>query len=100
MHNSRIDKLTKEYRPELNGLRGLAVLLVLFYHLEFEWMKGGFLGVDIFLVISGYFISRNILVDVQLNLFTYSRFYTKRIRRLFPALLLTIILTMAAGYLL
>lgn len=90
--------ISKEYRPELNGLRALAVILVLFYHLDFEWMKGGFLGVDVFLVISGYFISKNILFSLQKGTFTFYGFYTKRIRRLFPALICTLIIVVVAGY--
>jgi len=93
-----LPKITREYRPELNGLRALAVILVLFYHLKFDWMKGGYLGVDVFLVISGYFISRNILYDLQEGIFTFYRFYTKRLRRLFPALIFTLLIVVVAGY--
>ncbi len=88
----------REYRPELNGLRAVAVLLVLFFHLDFEWMKGGFLGVDVFLVISGYFISRNVVYELQHDKFTFYGFYTKRLRRLFPALIVTLSLVLIAGY--
>ncbi|MBL4663517.1 MAG: acyltransferase [Flavobacteriaceae bacterium] len=94
----KLPQLSKEYRPELNGLRALAVLLVLFFHLDFDWMQGGFLGVDVFLVISGYFISRNILNDLQQGTFSFLKFYTKRLRRLFPALLVTLLLVLVAGY--
>ena len=98
MSKTIIGNLVKSYRPELNGLRALAVMLVLLYHLDFEWMRGGFLGVDIFLVISGYFISKNIIYDIQQGNFTFYRFYTKRIRRLFPALLFTIIIVLIAAF--
>ncbi|HPF10556.1 MAG TPA: acyltransferase family protein [Flavobacteriaceae bacterium] len=91
-------KVEKSYRPELNGLRALAVLLVLFFHLDFHWMQGGFLGVDIFLVISGYFISKNLLYDLQNERFSFKKFYTKRLRRLFPALIVTIAGVLLAGY--
>ncbi|MEL6810028.1 MAG: acyltransferase family protein [Bacteroidota bacterium] len=90
--------LKKEYRPELNGLRALAVLLVLFFHLDFSWMKGGFLGVDVFLVISGYFISRNILFELHTDSFSFLNFYTKRLRRLFPALIFVLVLVFIVGY--
>ena len=90
--------IIREYRPELNGLRALAVILVLLYHLDFHWMKGGFLGVDVFLVISGYFISKNILFGLQKGTFTFTGFYTKRLRRLFPALIFTLIIVLIAGY--
>ena len=92
------NNLEKTYRPELNGLRALAVLLVLFYHLDVSWLGAGFLGVDIFLVISGYFISKNILSDIQHQRFSFKHFYTKRLRRLFPALLATLIITVISGY--
>lgn len=93
-----MELIKKEYRPELNGLRAIAVLLVLLFHLDLPWMKGGFLGVDIFLVISGYFISKNIISDLQQERFSFKKFYTKRLRRLFPALIVTLLLVMAAGY--
>jgi len=99
MTSIKLPILIKEYRPELNGLRGLAVLLVLLFHLEFEWMQGGFLGVDVFLVISGYFISRNIIGDLQQEKFSFRKFYTKRLRRLFPALIFTLLIVLVAGYL-
>lgn len=90
--------LKKEYRPELNGLRALAVLLVLLFHLDFEWIKGGFLGVDVFLVISGYFISRNIIRELQERTFSFRNFYTKRLRRLFPVLIFTLTVVLIVGY--
>ncbi|MBL4662490.1 MAG: acyltransferase [Flavobacteriaceae bacterium] len=90
--------IVKEYRPELNGLRALAVILVLLFHLDFPWMKGGFLGVDVFLVISGYFISKNILYGLHNGSFSFTGFYTKRLRRLFPALIFTLIVVIVAGY--
>jgi peptidoglycan/LPS O-acetylase OafA/YrhL len=98
MFKSFLVHLIKEYRPELNGLRALAVILVLLYHLDFQWMKGGFLGVDVFLVISGYFISKNILFGLQKRTFAFTGFYTKRLRRLFPALIFTLIVVLLAGY--
>ena len=98
MFISNVPNIIKEYRPELNGLRALAVILVLLFHLDISWMQGGFLGVDVFLVVSGYFISKNILYGLQNNSFTFKKFYTKRLRRLFPALIFTLILVVIAGY--
>ena len=98
MFTSNVPNIIKEYRPELNGLRALAVILVLLFHLDISWMQGGFLGVDVFLVVSGYFISKNILYGLQNNSFTFKKFYTKRLRRLFPALIFTLILVVIAGY--
>jgi len=51
----------KKYRPEIDGLRAIAVINILLFHAEFSWASGGFVGVDVFFVISGYVISRNIL---------------------------------------
>ncbi len=85
------------YRPEIDGLRAVAVLSVFLYHLELPAFTGGFVGVDIFFVISGYLISRNVLGDVDNGRFSIRRFYERRIRRLFPAAIVTIIGTMALG---
>jgi len=65
----------KEYRPELNALRAVAVLLVLLFHLDVEWMQGGFLGVGVFWVLSGYFMSRNIIYELQEGKFSFYNFY-------------------------
>ena len=77
------------YRPEIDGLRALAVIGVIFYHSEF--LPGGFLGVDIFFVISGYLIT-SIIYKEYLNKkkFSFTNFYQKRIRRLVPALFFVI----------
>lgn len=72
--------------------------MVLFYHLGFEWMQGGFLGVDIFLVLSGYFISKNLLFSLQNNKFSFLGFYANRLRRLFPALISTLLLVLILGH--
>ena len=95
-----IKKLNNEYRADINGLRAVAVLLVLLFHLEYNFLKAGFLGVDVFLVISGFLISRNILRDLELNKFSFKEFYTKRFKRLFPALFFTLTLTLLVGYIL
>lgn len=86
------------YRPDINGLRALAVLLVLLFHLEYASVQAGFLGVDVFLVISGYLISRNIINDLKLSRFSFSVFYIKRFKRLFPALFVTLSLSLLAGF--
>lgn len=79
-----------EYRPEVDGLRALAVAAVLIYHgFDFVgWLPGGYLGVDVFFVISGYLIT-SIILDKPA--FTYRDFYARRIRRLIPALLLVLL---------
>ena len=74
------------YRPEIDGLRTVAVLAVLFFHAEFELFSGGFIGVDVFFVISGYLITSVILKDISKNKFSFLTFYEKRVRRLLPSL--------------
>jgi peptidoglycan/LPS O-acetylase OafA/YrhL len=75
-----------EYRPDIDGLRAVAVLLVLLYHLDVGFTKGGFVGVDVFFVISGYLITRIVSKEVGTGSFSLLRFYERRVRRLFPAL--------------
>ena len=90
----KISKNTNhQYRPEIDGLRSIAVFAVIFYHLQIsfdniEILKGGFLGVDIFFVISGYLITSIIYRELLIsNKFSFKNFYEKRIRRLLPALI-------------
>lgn len=74
------------YRPDIDGLRAIAVGAVVAFHAFPEWLPGGFAGVDIFFVISGYLISTIILEDLHRGTFSFAEFYRRRIRRLFPAL--------------
>ncbi|MCV0378324.1 acyltransferase [Nitratireductor sp.] len=87
-----------EYRPDIDGLRAIAVLSVLVYHLGFG-IKGGFIGVDVFFVISGFLITGNILKDIENESFSFLSFFMKRLRRIYPALLVTVAATFIAGYL-
>ncbi len=75
------------YRPEIDGLRALAVLPVILFHAGFELFSGGFVGVDVFFVISGYLITSIILSEKQAGTFSIARFYERRARRILPALL-------------
>src|SRR5580704_10597512 len=77
---------TANYRPDIDGLRALAVLAVVFYHTNFRAFSGGFAGVDIFFVISGYLITSIIAKDIQVEKFSFVTFYERRMRRIFPAL--------------
>lgn len=88
------------YRPDIDGLRAIAILAVVGYHVFPNLVPGGFVGVDIFFVISGYLISRNIDGDIAANVFSVKNFYTRRIRRLFPALALVLSASLGAGWLL
>ena len=96
----------KNYRPEIDGLRALAVLSVIIYHGElslfgYKLFKGGFLGVDIFFVISGYLITNLIFNDIDLKgKFSYLFFYERRARRLLPALLVIVLIFIPVSFLL
>ena len=78
------------YRPDIDGLRAVAVVSVVLHHAFPEQVKGGFVGVDIFFVISGYLISSIILAGLQNRRFSFVDFYARRIKRIFPALLLVL----------
>ena len=82
------------YRPEIDGLRAIAVLMVIFYHAEINFFQGGFIGVDIFIVVSGYVITKLFFF----NNYSFSNFVEKRVRRLFPSLLLMILTITLVSY--
>jgi peptidoglycan/LPS O-acetylase OafA/YrhL len=75
-----------KYRTEIDGLRALAVLPVIFFHAGFEWFSGGFVGVDVFFVISGYLITTIIISEMAEGKFSIVNFYERRARRILPAL--------------
>src|SRR5215218_5210361 len=77
-----------KYRPEIDGLRAVAVLSVVAYHAFPFRLGGGFIGVDIFFVISGYLISTIIFDNLQRDSFSFVTFYGRRVRRIFPALII------------
>jgi len=77
-----------KYRPEVDGLRALAILAVLIYHFFPNLMQGGLVGVDIFFVISGYLINKTLIANNSINLQNIKEFYVRRILRIFPALIL------------
>ena len=79
------------YRPEIDGLRALAVASVIFFHAGFESFSGGFVGVDIFFVISGYLITTIIINDINNQKFDLIEFYERRARRILPALLVMVL---------
>jgi len=75
-----------KYRADIDGLRAIAVLSVIFFHSGIPGFSGGFVGVDVFFVISGYLITSIIFKDIQSGQFSVAQFYERRIRRIFPAL--------------
>ena len=89
---------TIRYRPEIDGLRALAIVPVIAFHLGARWLPGGFVGVDVFFVISGYLISSIILKEHSSNSFTFHHFWMRRIRRIMPALLLMLLASLIAGF--
>ena len=93
-----MNEISIRYRPEVDGLRALAVLPVAFYHAEFEFVSGGYVGVDIFFVISGYLITSLILKDLRTESFSMTNFWMRRIRRILPVSLLVMMTVLAAFY--
>lgn len=87
-----------KYRKDIDGMRALAVVLVIFYHLDFPLITGGFIGVDVFFVLSGFLITGIIKKRIEDNSFTYRDFYLKRLRRIYPVLLVVMFVTILAGY--
>jgi peptidoglycan/LPS O-acetylase OafA/YrhL len=87
-----------KYRKDIEGLRALAVLLVIGYHAFPKVFAGGFIGVDIFFVISGFLITKIILENLELNSFSFIEFYSRRIRRIFPALFLLLLACLVFGW--
>ena len=87
-----------EFRPEIDGLRAIAVLLVVLNHADFHLVPGGHIGVDVFFVISGYLITRIILFEVMIKSFSLRAFYLRRARRILPALLFVLAICSPIAY--
>jgi peptidoglycan/LPS O-acetylase OafA/YrhL len=86
------------YRPDIDGLRAVAILSVLGFHAFPAWVPGGFVGVDIFFVISGFLISGILLANLRKGQFNLADFYARRIRRIFPALFVVLAAVLAFGF--
>jgi len=86
------------YRPEIDGLRAIAVLAVLFFHAELFGCSGGFVGVDIFFVISGFLITSLIWRDLEQKKFSFAHFWERRARRIVPALFAVTVATLVGGW--
>jgi len=87
------------YRPDIDGLRALAIVPVILFHCAVPGCQAGFVGVDVFFVISGYLITGQILRDLEAGTFSFAGFYARRVRRIVPALGLMAVATLVAGWL-
>ena len=86
-----------DYRPDVDGLRAIAVLSVILFHIRAALLPGGFVGVDVFFVLSGYLISRNLLHEIGSGRFSLAEFYRRRVKRIAPALLVVVAFTLAVS---
>jgi peptidoglycan/LPS O-acetylase OafA/YrhL len=86
------------YRPEIDGLRAISILLVVLFHSNISVLSGGFVGVDVFFVISGYLITSIIRSELSRDVFSIVTFYERRIRRLFPALFVVLAFSTIAAF--
>src|SRR5258708_31344934 len=87
------------YRPDIDGLRAIAVMLVVNFHAFPDAMPGGFIGVDVFFVISGFLITGIIARELESQRFSLLSFYHRRVRRIFPALIVVLSAALALGWL-
>ena len=87
-----------KYRSEIDGLRALAVLPVLLFHAHVPGFSGGYVGVDIFFVISGFLITTILISDIETNQFSIINFYERRLRRILPALSAILIVCFPLSY--
>lgn len=90
--------VTPQYRPDIDGLRAVAVLAVVVYHAFPTWFNGGFVGVDVFFVISGFLISSILFTGLKQGTFSFTEFYSRRVRRIFPALIVVLGVCFAFGW--
>src|SRR5581483_2074135 len=87
-----------QYRADIDGMRAVAVIAVVLFHAYPKGLPGGFAGVDAFFVISGYLITSIIVGGLDRDGFSFADFYVRRVRRLFPALIVVLVATLAAGF--
>tara|TARA_Y100000389_G_scaffold92538_1_gene89257 strand:+ start:10760 stop:12754 length:1995 start_codon:yes stop_codon:yes gene_type:complete len=96
LDTSKISRIS--YRSDINGLRAVAVAGVVFYHADIKIFNGGWIGVDVFFVISGFLISNIIISELNSNNFSFKNFYIRRIRRIIPALFSTVLFSLPFSY--
>src|SRR4051812_31454827 len=94
----RSEEAHPRYRADIDGLRGIAVISVVVFHLFPSALPGGFVGVDIFFVISGYLISQIIMMGLERKDFSFRGFYSRRARRIYPAMILVVAASLAFGW--
>lgn len=87
-----------KYRADIDGLRAIAVLMVVLFHMNADWIPGGFIGVDIFFVISGYIITSAIYPQIVNKEFSFNQFYVKRIKRILPLFYLVAMTSLVFAY--
>ncbi|MBA3232564.1 MAG: acyltransferase [Propionibacteriales bacterium] len=98
MLGAGVSEVRPAYRPQIDGVRAVAVSIVVLFHLGFAWIPGGFVGVDVFFVLSGYLISGLLITEVAARgSVSLSRFYARRARRLLPAAWVVIVFTVLVG---
>ena len=98
MTSAESGRSSEEYRSDIDGLRGLAVLAVLGFHADVSLFRGGFIGVDVFFAISGYLISGIIFRALEKGSFSFAEFYARRINRIFPALVVVLLAVVVLGW--
>lgn len=87
-HFNNKDRYSSNYRPDIDGLRAIAVSMVILCHASSDFLSGGFIGVDVFFAISGYVVTRSILLSIDSGSFSFISFYGKRCKRLIPSLII------------
>lgn len=97
--NNHASSYRSSYRSEIDGLRAFSVLSVVTFHAFPIWLKGGYIGVDIFFVISGFLITSHIFENLEKGRFKFTEFWGRRIRRIFPALILVMACSLSFGWL-
>ncbi|TWX51087.1 acyltransferase family protein [Colwellia hornerae] len=88
-----------KYQKEIDGLRALAIIPVLLFHLGIPFLTGGYLGVDVFFVISGFLITKIILDEIVDGNFSLVNFYERRVRRIMPALVMVVVVGITLPFL-
>ena len=86
------------YRPDIDGLRAIAIILVIIFHAGFSFFSGGYIGVDVFFVLSGFLITSLIDYEIKEQIFSFKQFYLRRIRRIVPVLVFILLITTIPAY--